>query len=203
MKKLQLLIKYLLDFLVALIFVAPVSLVVGMLGAILVCDSPGPVFFFQPRLGKGGRLFRMIKLRTMVPGDHTGETPRNADGSLALTADTAGYTRFGKILRRFSLDELPQIYNILKGEMSFIGPRPDLPEHRPLYNDRDTVKLEVRPGLSGLAQISGRNELPWKERLILDAQYVGDYSLALDFKIAVITLGRLLTGHGVYQSKGK
>jgi lipopolysaccharide/colanic/teichoic acid biosynthesis glycosyltransferase len=137
----------------------------------------------------------------MTPGDHTRETPRNQDGSLALTVDLAGYTRFGRLLRRFSLDELPQIYNILKGEMSFIGPRPDLPEHLDLYCGEESLKLAVRPGLTGLAQVAGRNELPWKERLQLDIQYVKHYHVWLDFKIMAGTMGKLISGKGIYAPK--
>ena len=203
MRKFQLALKYSLDWITALILLIPVTAVILVLGIILWLDSPGPLFFQQIRLGKGGRHFKMYKLRTMSPGDHTRQTPRNPDGSLALTADLQGYTRFGKLLRRFSLDELPQLYNILKGEMSFVGPRPDLPEHQKLYEAGEDVKLAVRPGLTGLAQVSGRNEIPWKERLQWDARYVTHYSLGLDLKIMVLTVTRLVTGRGVYQSKGR
>lgn len=192
-------LKYLLDFLLALLLLIPLAAVIGILGVILYIDSPGPVFFKQLRPGKNGKLFLILKLRTMTPGDHTLSTPRNSDGSLALTHDLKGYTRFGKFLRRFSLDELPQIFNVLKGDMSFIGPRPDLPEHVSLYQGDERLKLMARPGLTGLAQIGGRNGLPWKERLQLDARYVKEYSLWLDLKIFMVTLGRLITGKGVYQ----
>ncbi len=198
-QKLQWGIKYLLDFLLALLLLIPVTAAIAILGVILYIDSPDPIFFKQLRPGKNGKLFLIFKLRTMVPGDHTVSTPRNPDGSLALTHDLKGYTRFGKLLRRFSLDELPQLYNVLKGDMSFIGPRPDLPEHVQLYQGDEALKLMARPGLTGLAQVGGRNGLPWKERLQLDARYVKEYSLLLDLKIFIVTLGRLITGKGVYQ----
>lgn len=200
-QKLQLSIKYGCDFLLALILMIPISLLILLCGMVLYCDSPGPIFFGQLRPGKNGRLFTIYKLRTMIPGDHTRETPRNQDGSLALTADLAGYTRFGKLLRRFSLDELPQIFNIMKGEMSFIGPRPDLPEHLKAYAGEESLKLAVRPGLTGLAQITGRNELPWKERLKLDVQYVKKYNLWLDLKILAGTMGKTISGKGIYAPK--
>jgi undecaprenyl phosphate N,N'-diacetylbacillosamine 1-phosphate transferase len=165
MKRIQQTVKYILDFLLAALLVLPLTLLILLLGIILFLDSPGPVFFRQLRPGRGGRPYLMWKLRTMLPGDHTAATPRNTDGSLKLDAKLEGYTRFGKLLRRFSLDELPQIYNILYGEMSFIGPRPDLPEHLPLYTAEETLKLQVRPGMTGLAQVMGRNALSWKERL--------------------------------------
>jgi Sugar transferases involved in lipopolysaccharide synthesis len=198
-QKLQRGLKYGLDFIVALVLLAPVTLLIAFLGCFLYLDSPGPIFFRQLRPGRSGRLFYILKLRTMAPGDHTGSTPRNPDGSLALTHDLQGYTKFGCWLRRFSLDELPQLYNVLKGEMSFIGPRPDLPEHLQLYTAEERVKLWVRPGLTGLAQVKGRNELPWKERLQLDVQYVKEYSLLLDARIFIATIGRLISGRGVYQ----
>jgi len=198
-QKLQWGIKYSLDFLFALLLFIPVTAVIAVLGLILYIDSPGPIFFKQLRPGKNGKLFVIFKLRTMTPGDHTRSTPRNPDGSLALTENVPGYTRFGKWLRRFSMDELPQLYNVFKGDMSFIGPRPDLPEHVHLYEGEETLKLLVRPGLTGLAQIKGRNGLPWKERLQLDAKYVKEYSLLLDVKIFIATMGRLVTGKGVYQ----
>lgn len=199
MRSMQLILKYLCDLLLALVLLLPLTIVILCLGLILYLDSPGPIFFKQLRPGKQGRLFALYKLRTMIPGDHTQKTPRNQDGSLALTNDLSGYTRFGKVLRRFSLDELPQIYNILGGQMSFIGPRPDLPEHLQVYTPEEALKLEVRPGMSGLAQVMGRNELPWKERLQLDIKYVREYSLLLDLKILCLTLLRLVSGRGVYQ----
>ncbi|TCL61812.1 lipopolysaccharide/colanic/teichoic acid biosynthesis glycosyltransferase [Hydrogenispora ethanolica] len=199
MRRVQFSLKHGLDFLMALVLLLPVALFVSILGLILYLDSPGPIFFRQLRPGRGGKLFGLYKLRTMTPGDHTAATPRNRDGSLALTSDLGGYTRFGRVLRRFSLDELPQLFNILKGEMSFIGPRPDLPEHLELYTEEERLKLAVKPGLTGLAQVMGRNELPWKERLQLDITYVRKYSLLLDLKIFLLTLSRLISGRGVYQ----
>jgi undecaprenyl phosphate N,N'-diacetylbacillosamine 1-phosphate transferase len=198
-QKLQWALKYIIDFILGLILLVPITILIAVLGVILYLDSPGPFLFKQLRPGRNGKLFYIFKLRTMSPGDHTQGTPRNPDGSLALTHDLQGYTRFGKWLRRLSLDELPQLFNILKGEMSFIGPRPDLPEHLQLYTDVEALKLLARPGLTGLAQVKGRNELPWKERLQLDVQYVREYSLLLDIQILWGTIGRLISGKGVYQ----
>ena len=198
-QKLQWGLKYGLDFVLGIVFLIPVSLFIGFLAVFLYLDSPGPIFFKQLRPGRNGKMFNILKLRTMLPGDHTETTPRNPDGSLALTHDLQGYTKFGRWLRRLSLDELPQLFNILKGEMSFIGPRPDLPEHVHLYTAEEAVKLLARPGLTVLAQVKGRNELPWKERLQLDVQYVREYSLWLDIKVFFATIGRLVSGKGVYQ----
>ena len=199
MKQLQFVLKNIIDIVLAILLLIPLTLVISILGVVLFVDSPGPIFFSQLRPGRNGRLFKLYNLRTMTPGDHTATTPRNPDGSLAITNQLTGYTRFGKLLRRFSLDELPQIYNILKCDMSFIGPRPDLPEHVSMYSTTEALKLTVKPGLTGLAQVMGRNELPWKERLQLDVQYVTEYSLWLDLKILALTLIRLVSGHGVYQ----
>jgi lipopolysaccharide/colanic/teichoic acid biosynthesis glycosyltransferase len=198
-QKLQWSIKYISDFILGVLLLVPMAFLIALLGIVLYLDSPGPIFFKQLRPGRNGKLFYILKLRTMVPGDHTRSTPRNPDGSLALTHELQGYTRFGRWLRRLSLDELPQLFNIIKGEMSFIGPRPDLPEHMQLYCGDEVVKLLARPGLTGLAQVKGRNELPWKERLQLDVQYVKEYSLLLDIKIFWGTIGRLISGKGVYQ----
>lgn len=201
MQKLQLCIKYSCDLLFALALLVPIGFVILLFGITLYFESPGPIFFRQLRPGRNGKLFCIYKLRTMVPGDHTPHTPRNQDGSLALTHGLAGYTRVGRLLRRFSLDELPQIFNILKGEMSFAGPRPDLPEHLDLYTGEESLKLAMRPGLTGLAQVAGRNELPWKERLKLDVQYVKDYNLFLDLKILILTVSKTISGKGVYATK--
>ena len=198
-KQWQLVIKYGFDLIAALILALPVSLLILVLGVLVYLDSPGAIIFKQQRIGKNGKIFSLYKLRTMIPGDHIATTPRNADGSLAITEDSAGYTRTGKWLKRLSLDELPQIYNIIKGEMSFIGPRPDLPEHLQLYCGAESNKLLVRPGMTGLAQVMGRNSLPWKERLKLDSRYVKEYSLFLDLKILWYTIWRLISGQGVYQ----
>jgi lipopolysaccharide/colanic/teichoic acid biosynthesis glycosyltransferase len=135
----------------------------------------------------------------MTPGDHTTNTTRNPDGSLAVSENTATLTRFGRWLRRTSLDEIPQIFNILVGEMSFIGPRPDLPEHVRLYSEEERLKLRVRPGLTGLAQVMGRNDLPWPERLKLDVRYVREFSLRLDLRILLLTVRQVVSGKGVYQ----
>lgn len=199
MRNLQLFIKYSFDFVMALLLLIPVSMVILLLAVWICSDSSGPIFFKQLRPGRKGKLFYMYKLRTMLPGDHTYDTPRNPDGSLALTEDLPGYTQVGLRLRRLSLDELPQLFNILKGEMSFIGPRPDLPEHLNLYTETELLKLAVRPGMTGLAQVTGRNETPWKERLQYDVRYVTEYSLWLDLKIMVATISQVVAGKGIYQ----
>lgn len=148
----------------------------------------GPVLFYQMRPGKDGRLFRLYKFRTMTD-------ERGQDGM--LLPDAQRLTPFGRVLRRTSLDELPQFLNILRGEMSLIGPRPLLPEYLPLYSERQQKRHEVRPGLSGLAQVCGRNALNWDERLELDACYAENITFMGDMKLILRTLGVVLRREGV------
>jgi len=149
----------------ALVVLSPV---LALLAVAVVVDSGRPVFFRQPRLGRDGRPFRMVKFRTMRPGAPAAFLP---DGSTLVEASDPRVTRVGRILRETSLDELPQLLNVLRGEMSLVGPRPDLVEQRALYDGEDAHKLRVRPGITGLSQVSGRNGLPWRDRLKIDARY--------------------------------
>jgi lipopolysaccharide/colanic/teichoic acid biosynthesis glycosyltransferase len=153
-------------------------------------DSGGPVFFTQPRLGRDGRPFRMVKFRTMRPGAPPEFLP---DGSTLVRPGDDRITRAGHFLRRTSLDELPQLLNVLRGDMSLIGPRPDLVEQERLYDEHTRGKLAVRPGITGLAQVSGRNAIPSSERLRLDAEYARSVSLRRDLAIAARTL-RVIAG---------
>lgn len=147
-----------------------------------------PVFFRQTRIGLDGKSFQIIKFRTMTD-------QRNEAGELC--PDSVRLTRFGKFLRSTSLDELPELYNILRGEMSLVGPRPLLPEYLPLYNARQAKRHEVRPGLTGWAQINGRNSLDWKDRFEMDVWYVENRSLLLDLKIICKTALTVLRREGI------
>ena len=138
-----------------------------------------PVIFSQPRGGFGGREFMILKFRTMTD---------KRDSMGTLLPDAERLTRFGRFLRRTSIDELPQLVNILRGEMSFVGPRPQLAEFLPHYTDKENLRHTVRPGLTGLAQVKGRNSLPWKKRFELDAKYAERVSFFLDLKIIFLTL---------------
>ncbi len=138
-----------------------------------------PVIFSQARGGFGGREFLILKFRTMTE-------KRGSDGD--LLPDSERLTGFGRFLRRTSIDELPQLINILRGEMSFVGPRPQLAEFLPHYTDEEKLRHTVRPGLTGLAQVKGRNSLPWKKRFELDAEYAKNVSFFLDAKIVFLTL---------------
>ena len=149
-----------------------------------------PVLFRHPRAGKDGRTFVMYKLRTMTDA-------RDANGK--PLPDEERMTPTGMFLRRFSLDELPQLLNVLKGDMSLVGPRPLLPEYVPLYSPEQRRRLDVLPGITGWAQINGRNALSWEQKFALDAWYVDNRSLGLDVRILFGTVASVITGRGVSQ----
>jgi lipopolysaccharide/colanic/teichoic acid biosynthesis glycosyltransferase len=177
--------KRLMDFLVglaALLLLAPV-----LLGAALAValESGSPVLFRQTRIGQGGREFQMYKLRSMVNN-------AAALGPYYTTGDDARVTRVGRFLRRSSIDELPQLFNVLKGEMSLVGPRPDVPQQRELYSTADWARrCSVKPGITGWAQALLRSEATDEQRLTLDLRYVSEHSLWLDLRIIFWTLARL------------
>lgn len=184
---------------VLLVMFAPLMALVGLL---VLMDSRGGVFYRQRRVGKGGREFTILKFRTMVAGAH------GARAALADRNEGAGLlfklrrdprvTRVGAVLRRYSIDELPQLFNVLSGSMSLVGPRPPLPEESAAYGPDIRRRLLVKPGLTGLWQISGRSDLPWEEAVRLDLRYVEDWSLALDTVILWKTLRAVLYGQGAY-----
>ena len=149
-----------------------------------------PVLFRHPRAGKDGRTFVMYKLRTMTDA-------RDANGK--PLPDEERMTPTGAFLRRFSLDELPQLLNVLNGDMSLVGPRPLLPEYVPLYSPEQRRRLDVLPGITGWAQINGRNALSWEQKFALDAWYVDNRSLGLDVRILFRTVASVITGRGVSQ----
>jgi lipopolysaccharide/colanic/teichoic acid biosynthesis glycosyltransferase len=155
-------------------------------------ESRGPVFYRQRRVGRGGEPFELWKLRTMVPGAES-----MGAGLYVLEGDPR-ITRTGRLLRRFSLDELPNLVNVLKGDMAIVGPRPTVQEQVDRYTDRQRRRLEVKPGITGWAQINGRTSLPWPERIELDVWYVENRSLRVDLRILLRTARMLATGHGLY-----
>jgi lipopolysaccharide/colanic/teichoic acid biosynthesis glycosyltransferase len=155
-------------------------------------ESRGTVFYRQLRVGRDGQPFELWKLRTMVPGAES-----MGAGIYVIEGDPR-ITRTGRLLRRFSLDELPNLVNVLRGEMSIVGPRPTVQEQVDRYTDRQRRRLEVRPGITGWAQINGRTSLPWPERIELDVWYVEHRSLRLDLRILARTARMLATGHGLY-----
>ena len=155
-------------------------------------ESRGPVFYRQLRVGRAGEPFELWKLRTMVPGAES-----IGAGIYVLEGDPR-ITRAGRLLRRFSLDELPNLVNVLKGDMAIVGPRPTVQEQVDRYTDRQRRRLEVKPGITGWAQVNGRTSLSWPERIELDVWYVEHRSMRLDLRILMKTARMLATGHGLY-----
>jgi lipopolysaccharide/colanic/teichoic acid biosynthesis glycosyltransferase len=166
---------------------------VVLLAAVAIrLESRGPAIYRQRRAGRYGRPFDLYKLRTMQLGaDPVGV------GTPVLPGDPR-VTTVGRMLRRFSLDELPNLLNVLRGEMAIVGPRPTLPAQVELYSERQRRRLEVKPGLTGWAQVNGRAGIPWAERIELDVWYVDHRSAALDVRILARTARLLLSGHGLY-----
>ena len=168
-----------------------------LLGAMLAIrvESPGRVIYRQRRAGRGGKPFDVLKLRTMVDGaEHIG-------AGLAVNANDSRITRVGAFLRRSSLDELPNLLNVLRGEMTLIGPRPTLPAQVEQYTERQRGRLAVKPGITGWAQVNGRASLPWSERIELDLYYVEHRSLSLDLRILLRTPAMVLGGSGLYKGQ--
>lgn len=171
--------------LIGLILLSPILLFV-MTG--LYFANNGKPFFFQTRPGKGARLFRIIKFKTM-------NDKKDAQGQ--LLPDAERLTGIGSFVRKTSLDEIPQLLNVLKGEMSLIGPRPLLPEYLPLYSAEQYRRHEVRPGITGWAQVNGRNAISWKQKFEYDVWYVDHLSFALDLRILFLTLKKVVVSEGI------
>jgi exopolysaccharide biosynthesis polyprenyl glycosylphosphotransferase len=184
---------------VALILLAPLF---GVIACSIAFTDRGPVFFRQVRVGKDGSTFTLYKFRTMVVGAERWKavlSDRNeADGALFKIRRDPRVTSTGAWLRRWSLDELPQLLNVLRGDMSLVGPRPALPEEAARYGDHVRRRLVVKPGLTGLWQVSGRSDLPWDEAVRLDLRYVENWSFALDLQILWKTGSAVLRGSGAY-----
>jgi lipopolysaccharide/colanic/teichoic acid biosynthesis glycosyltransferase len=188
-------VKRLLDLLLSLVALPFVVLEFLIVAPIIYLEDRGSVFYNAPRVGKGGRSFVMYKYRSMRMG---APDLKMEDGSTYNSADDPRQTRIGAFLRKTSLDELPQVINVLKGDMSFIGPRPDLAEEVALYQGDEGRKLEVLPGISGYAQVYGRNALAWHDRLALDVYYVDHQDFLLDARIFFKTFAVVFTQEGVF-----
>ena len=156
-------------------------------------EGPGPALFRQIRAGRDGEPFEMLKLRTMV------QDAESTGAGLAVNVGDARITRVGALLRRTSLDELPNLINVLRGEMSLIGPRPTLPSQVAQYTERQRGRLAIRPGITGWAQVNGRASLPWPERIELDLYYIEHRSLRMDMEILARTASLVLGGSGLYK----
>ena len=183
-------VKRLLDIFMSAIILIICSLFMLVVMLLIKIDSPGPAVFKQERLGKNGRTFTMYKFRSMKQNsEHTGSGVYSGKGDTRVT-------KLGKILRETSIDELPQLVNIIKGDMSFIGPRPPLTYHPwkwEEYTDEQKRMFEVRPGLTGWAQVHGRKNLEWNERIRLNVWYVDNVSFWLDVKILFLTIGKVFS----------
>ena len=167
--------------------------IVAILALAVRLESPGHPIYTQTRAGRDGEPFQIYKLRTMVRGaEFTG-------AGLAIQEGDDRITRVGTLLRRYSLDELPNLWNVLRGEMSVIGPRPTVPVQVEQYSERQRRRLTVKPGLTGWAQVNGRASLPWSERIELDLWYVEHRSPALDLRILAMTVGMVFSGKGLYK----
>ena len=172
-------IKRILDIISSLLAIILLSPLLGMLAVIGAFEMKGNPFFTQERPGKDEKIFELVKFRTMTDAkDESGE----------LLSDAERLTKYGKFLRNTSLDELPELFNILKGDMSVIGPRPLLVKYLPRYNQYQHRRHEVRPGLSGWAQVNGRNAISWEDKFNYDVEYVDNYSIVMDVKILFMTI---------------
>lgn len=182
--------KRLFDFFISLILLIMLSPVIGIVAVLIRKKIGSPVLFKQPRPGLHGKVFHVYKFRTMTD-------ERDANGE--LLPDAVRLTAFGQLLRKLSLDELPQLWNVLKGDMSFVGPRPLLVEYLPLYNERQARRHDVRPGITGWAQVNGRNAISWEKKFEYDVWYVENQSFWLDLKIFFLTVKKVFVSEGISQ----
>lgn len=181
-------IKRIIDFLLSLIGIIIVSPVLLIVSIMVRTKLGSPILFKQERPGLNGKIFKMYKFRTM-----TNETDENGE----LLPDEVRLTKFGKFLRSSSLDELPEMFNILKGDMSIVGPRPLLVKYLPLYSERQSHRHDVRPGLTGYAQVNGRNAISWEEKFELDIFYVNNSSFMVDLMIFFKTIKKVFDREGI------
>ena len=166
-----------------------------VIGPIIYFQDKGSIFYNAPRLGKDGKIFKMYKFRSMKMN---APDLRNEDGSTFNAEDDPRLTSIGMFIRKTSLDETPQLLNIIKGDMSIIGPRPDLPEHMDMYEGNETRKLEIRPGVTGFNQAYFRNTVPWKERIKNDIYYIDNLSCWMDVKVFIKTALSVLKREAVF-----
>jgi undecaprenyl phosphate N,N'-diacetylbacillosamine 1-phosphate transferase len=201
MRKFNLFLKRIIDIigsLLGIIIISPVLIVVAIL---IKLTSNGPVFFRQERLGKNGKIFKIIKYRTMVVN-----AEKIGDGLKVKSENDSRITKVGRFLRATSLDELPQLFNVLVGDMSMVGPRPPVPYHPYKYedyNDFQKRRFEMRPGMTGLTQVNVRNSVPWEERILIDVEYVERFNILLDINILFKTLQKIFKRESIYIKEGK
>ena len=187
--------KRILDLLLAAVSAVLSAPAIAILAVAIRLESPGHPIYRQTRVGKDGEEFQIYKLRTMVAG------AESFGAGLAIQEGDERITRLGAFVRRYSLDELPNLYNVLRGEMSIVGPRPTVPVQVQQYSERQRGRLSVKPGITGWAQVNGRASLPWDERIELDLWYVEHRSLALDLRILARSLRLVASGRGLYKGE--
>ncbi|MGM0609241.1 MAG: sugar transferase [Candidatus Muiribacteriota bacterium] len=184
------------DFLGSLAGIIIISPILIMIAFLIKLTSKGPVFFKQERLGKDGRKFKILKFRTMVV-----EAEKMGDGLFVNSEQDNRITRIGQVLRATSLDELPQLWNVIIGDMSLVGPRPPVPHHPCKYEEYTELqkkRFKMKPGMTGLTQVTVRNSVPWAERIPFDVKYIEKFSFWLDLKILIKTMQKLFVKENIY-----
>lgn len=181
-------IKRFFDLIIALIALLVISPIIVCIGVLIFFQQGTPIIFTQDRPGLNGKVFRMMKFRSMLDA-------KDKQGN--LLPDDERMTKFGAFLRSTSLDELPGLFNVLKGDMSLVGPRPLLVQYLPLYNKQQARRHNVRPGITGWAQVNGRNAISWEQKFKLDVWYVDNQSFLLDFKILLLTVKKVFVREGI------
>lgn len=192
MRNINLFIKRLIDILVSsigLILVLPVFIIVALL---IKFTTPGPIFFKQERVGKNKKSFQIYKFRTM-------KVDKEAEDNLDFSKDRERLTPFGKLLRRTKIDEIPQLYNVLKGDMSLVGPRPTVKKQVDKYTEYEMRRLDMKPGMTGLAQVNGNITLPWEQRIEYDIEYIRNFSIIMDLKILFKTVAIVIFGEDKFK----
>ncbi|MGK4567215.1 sugar transferase [Flavobacterium sp. 3HN19-14] len=180
--------KRLFDFLIALVALIVLSPIFIIVTILLFVANQGKPFFFQLRPGKGEKIFKIVKFKTM-------NDRKDSDGN--LLHDSERLTAVGAFVRKTSLDEIPQLINVLKGDMSLIGPRPLLPQYLPLYSETQKKRHEMRPGITGWAQVNGRNAISWQQKFEYDVYYIEHVSVLLDLKIVFLTISKVFKSEGI------
>jgi exopolysaccharide biosynthesis polyprenyl glycosylphosphotransferase len=193
-------IKHFFDFLFSFVLIILISPILLILSILIKLDDGGKIFFLQERVGKNRKVFKIIKFRTMV------ENATKMKGGYSVSENDPRITKIGRFLRKTSLDELPQLFNVLKGNMSFIGPRPPLtffPKDYHQYENWVIERFKMRPGITGLAQVNGRNDIDWYERFKYDVEYVKNWRITSDLKILLKTVKTIFSKKGVYSEHNK